>query len=223
MWSMPRSCSRPAVAAALSCALRAAVGGDEMRREQGHQDAVIEERRTGLARQRQMERDRLGQAQRRERGEHAPCRARIGRSDAGEERPARDRGARRLAENGAVDARAGVDALVERQGEAVREQPVVQAPVDRHAALEQLDALGVVDRLRGLDRPLRAELDHRLDQRGRCLAAGFGGHGRAAVAHRREANTGAPGCDDAPGAQRAICGIGHGRALGRRPLSTMRR
>ena len=88
-----------------------------------------------------------------------------------------------------VDAGAGVDAFVERQRQAVRDEPVVQALVDRHAALEQLDALGVVDRLRGLDlaRPRRARRRPAgTPARPRCLLRR---RRRRAFAHRSEANT----------------------------------
>ncbi len=172
---------------------RAASRAHQVSREQGHQDAVIEQRRPGLARQRQVQRDRLGQARLHERIQHFLA-DRARRAGAGEERPALDRRARRFAQDARVDARARVDALVEGQGEAMREETVVQALVDRHAAFEQLDAVAVVDRLRGPDRPLRAELDDRLDERSRRLVAGFGCDGRAAFAHRPEANTGAPPC-----------------------------
>ena len=136
---------------------------------------MVEQRRPRLARQRQVERDRLGQADAPRPRRAATC-------------PPRPSGATR-AKNGqrtiaaraaassdaAVDAGPGVDALVERQREAVRDEPVVQALVDRHAAFEQLDALGVVDRLRGLDLAPGAEVGDRLHEGGRRLAAGFGG------------------------------------------------
>jgi hypothetical protein len=64
-----------------------------------------------------------------------------------------------------------IDAFVERQRETVREQALVQRLVDGDAAFEQLDPLRVVDRLRGLDRALGAELGDGVDERPRGLAS----------------------------------------------------
>ena len=71
----------------------------------------------------------------------------------------------------------------------MRDEPVVQGLIDRHAALEQLDALRVVDRLRRLHLTPGAELGDRLHESGLRLAACFGCHRDRALAHRREANT----------------------------------
>ena len=167
---------------------RAAALAHQMRAKQGHQDAVVEQRRPRLARERHVQRDRLGQAHRRDRIEQQLAGRAVG-DDAREERPAGDRRARRRLEAGGVYTRPRIDALVERCREPVRDELVVQALVDRHAAFEQLDALGVVDRLRGPDRARRAELRDRLHERRRGFAAGLRCLDRDAVVHRAEANT----------------------------------
>jgi hypothetical protein len=48
----------------------------------------------------------------------------------------------------------------------MRDQPLVEALVDRGTALEQLDALGIEDRLRGHDLTGPAEFGHRLQEGG---------------------------------------------------------
>ena len=94
-------------------------------------------RRPRLARQRQVQRDRLGEADRGDGVDQGLAGGAFGH-DAREERPARDAAARRRLERCRLDAGARVDALVERQREAVRDEAGrVQALVDRHAALEQ--------------------------------------------------------------------------------------
>ena len=124
---------------------------------------MIEERRPGLAREREVERHRLGQLRRRDGVEERLAARAFGR-DAGEERPAHDRRARRRLERGRVDAGAGVDAFVERRRQPVRDELFVEALADRDAAFEQLDSLLVVDRLRGRDRALGAQVGDRLHE-----------------------------------------------------------
>ena len=150
----------------------------QMGAKQRHQDAVREERRPGVVGEHQVQADRLGQRHRGERGENDLAGS-PGRRHAGEERPALDRRQRRLAQQFRIDGRFGLDAFVERARQAMRDQPLVEALVDRGAALEQLDALGIEDRLRGHDLAGPAELGHRLQEGGRFFAVGVGG-GRGA-------------------------------------------
>ena len=146
---------------------RCAALADQVRAQQRHQDAVLEDRRPRLARQRQVERDRPWHRDRLDRlqqhAAHAP-----GRAHQREERPARQRRLAGVAQRLAVDERLGLDAFVEWRRELMRDQPVVQARIDRDAALEQLDAMAVVDRARRGDRPAFAELTDRL-QEGRAV------------------------------------------------------
>ena len=188
MCSMPRSCSRPAAAASRTSALAPPLS--RTRWAQSSAIRMLWSNSAGRVSRASVRCSATGLAGgSRRRASSSDLAGGAFGHDAREERPARGRRACRRLERGGVDARPRVDALVERQREAVRDEPVVQALVDRHAALEQLDALRVVDRLRGLHLAPGAEVGDRVHEGGLRLAACFGCYRRDAVAHRREANT----------------------------------
>ena len=80
-----------------------------------------------------------------------------------------------------AEGRAGVDVLVERQREPVRDEPLHQARLDGRAAFQKLDALRVIDGSLRAHAALAAEAGDRL-QEGRRLAGCGRRHG--CVAHR---------------------------------------
>ena len=93
--------------------LGAAAFANQVGAQQGHQDAVVEQRRSRLACERQVQGDGTGEPDRCDRVEQRLARGALG-SDAREERPANGRRACRRLERSSLDAGARVDALVER-------------------------------------------------------------------------------------------------------------
>ena len=230
MWSMPRSCSRPAAAASRTSALAPPLSRTRCGAEQRHQDAVVEQRRSRLARQRQVQRDRLGQADRGDRVEQRLARARLRARRA--RRTASARSPRAPPPRATPPSTPGPGSMhsssgSERRCETSRSYRLWSIV---HAAFEQLDALRVVDRLRGLDRALGAELGDRLHEGRLRLAACSGATGVTLSLIAGKLTRAVAPSASRRRAQREICvnkaagdAPASARPPARRALSTMRR